>query len=78
METLIGILFTATLTVVGLLFAMKVVTYEDKKELSPEELAVYEKEISSENVNHVVDAAIQHAMGNGAEPVCILIRKGQS
>lgn len=76
METLISILFTGLLTIGGLIFAMVVIKKEDRKEMSPEEEALYETQIREDNVKSIIDAQIQHQMGNGAEPVAITLRKG--
>lgn len=76
METTISILFTGCLTIGGLIFAMVVIKREGRKEMSPEEEALYETQIREDNVSRIIDAQIQHQMGNGAEPVAILIRKG--
>lgn len=80
METLISILFTGLLTIGGLIFAMVVIKKEDRKAMSPEEEALeealYETQIREDNVKSIIDAQIQHQMGNGAEPVAITLRKG--
>ena len=73
---MIGILFAAGLTVIGLLFTMMTVKKEDRKTMSPEEEALYEARIRKDNVKRIVDAQIQNQMGNGPEPVSILLRKG--